>query len=74
MQEVEDVLYVMNSKESQKKRSEDEEGPVVESVMSQVDPMEETKETTSSVEEERQETKTIRVQQLDYHLALIQQL
>ncbi len=57
MQEVEDVLYVMNSKESQKKRSEDEEGPVVESVMSQVDPMEETKETTSTVEEEQQETK-----------------
>lgn len=49
MQEVEDVLHVMSHKESQENRSQ-EEGPVVESVMSQVDPLEKDGETPSSPE------------------------
>ena len=40
MQEVEDVLHVMRDTGSGKKRSETGDGPVVESVMSQVDPLE----------------------------------
>ena len=49
MQEVEDVLHVMNHKESQENPSQ-EEGPVVESVMSQVDPLEKDGEIPSSAE------------------------
>ena len=52
MQEVEDVLHVMNHKESQENPSQ-EEGPVVESVMSQVDPLEKDGGIPSSAEAEQ---------------------
>ena len=41
MQEVEDVLHIMSGKTSDGKRAEGEDGPVVESVMSEVEPLEE---------------------------------
>lgn len=41
MQEVEDVLHIMSGKTSDGKRAEVEDGPVVESVMSEVEPLEE---------------------------------
>lgn len=47
MQEVEDVLHVMSGKTSEGKWPDGEDGPVVESVMSQVEPLEEDGKTPS---------------------------
>ncbi len=51
MQEVEDVLHVMRSKESTEKRSENPNGVVVESVESQVEPLEEGQQTGDGKEQ-----------------------
>ena len=52
MQEVEDVLHVMRSGESSEKRSENQNGVVVESVESQVTPLEEGQQTETGKEPE----------------------
>ena len=51
MQEVEDVLHVIRSKESTEKRSENPNGVVVESVESQVEPLEEGQQTGDGKEQ-----------------------
>ncbi len=51
MQEVEDVLHVMRSGESTQKRSENQDGVVVESVESQVEPLEEGQQTGDGKEQ-----------------------